>query len=220
MIEIIGTSHVSPQSIEEVKNTITKLKPDLIAIELDKMRYEALVKRQVKSKFSFSLIRQLGLSGFIFYLVGNYVENYIAKKTGTIPGQEMLTAVIEAKKLGAKVAVIDQPIQITLRNISRIKLSQKFKIGFDMFFSIFNPRHELRKISLSLSNFYEVPDQVTISKIIDIFGKRYPSFYRVLIDDRNKYMVNKLKLLKDDFDTIVVVVGAGHVNGMKELLKS
>jgi len=221
MMEIIGTSHVSPKSVEKVKRTIENLKPSLVAVELDKLRYDSLLKKQTKTRPSLSLIRQLGVSGFVFYLLGSFVENYIGKKTGVIPGDEMLAAIKEARKQGAKIALIDQPVILTLRNISSISFKEKLKIVFDMIFSLINPKHELRKVSLTMANIYDVPNEKDIVKIISIFEKRYPLFYKVLIDDRNRYMVRKLNILRESFEEpIVAVVGAGHVQGMKSLLKS
>ena len=44
--------------------------------------------------------------------------------------------------------------------------------------------------------------------------------YTILIEDRNKYMVSKIMNLKETHKgKILVVVGAGHVEGMEVLLK-
>ena len=37
-ITLVGTAHVSKESIEEVENTIKEIKPDCVAIELDEKR--------------------------------------------------------------------------------------------------------------------------------------------------------------------------------------
>ena len=37
-LKIIGTSHIAKESVEEVKDTILKEKPDIIALELDRKR--------------------------------------------------------------------------------------------------------------------------------------------------------------------------------------
>ena len=41
-ITLIGTAHVSPESVEEVKNEITSNPPECAAIELDEKRYESM----------------------------------------------------------------------------------------------------------------------------------------------------------------------------------
>ncbi|MDI6860196.1 MAG: TraB/GumN family protein, partial [Methanocellales archaeon] len=41
-IIIIGTAHVSDKSIEEVRSTIEREKPNVVAVELCPRRYQAL----------------------------------------------------------------------------------------------------------------------------------------------------------------------------------
>ena len=50
--------------------------------------------------------------------------------------------------------------------------------------------------------------------------KTYPNVYRALVSDRNKYMVkNIVKILrKNPGKKILVIVGAGHQEGMEKLL--
>ena len=45
---LIGTSHVSKDSIKEVEKTIRKIKPDFIALELDRRRLSILENNQRK----------------------------------------------------------------------------------------------------------------------------------------------------------------------------
>ena len=50
--------------------------------------------------------------------------------------------------------------------------------------------------------------------------KRYPTVYKVLVEDRNKYMVKKLVALMRQYPEkkILAIVGAGHKEGMEKLL--
>ena len=43
-IRIVGTAHVSAQSVEDVKNAIEEFQPNIVAIELDPGRFHALKK--------------------------------------------------------------------------------------------------------------------------------------------------------------------------------
>ena len=45
-LTIIGTAHVSANSVEEVKNTIYEQHPEIVAIELDRGRYTRLKNEQ------------------------------------------------------------------------------------------------------------------------------------------------------------------------------
>jgi len=65
-----------------------------------------------------------------------------------------------------------------------------------------------------------VPEKEMIKKMVGYVQKRYPSVYKSLISDRNKYMVRKLVLLqkKNPGKEILAIIGAGHEEGMRELL--
>jgi len=45
-LKIIGTAHVSQRSIEEVRETILEMEPDVVAVELDINRYHNLKNRE------------------------------------------------------------------------------------------------------------------------------------------------------------------------------
>jgi len=45
-ITIIGTAHISSESVEEVKQALDEIKPDVIAIELDDERYKSMTEKK------------------------------------------------------------------------------------------------------------------------------------------------------------------------------
>ena len=49
-LTIIGTAHVSEESVNEVKDTIYEQHPDVVAIELDRGRYIKLKKQMALYK--------------------------------------------------------------------------------------------------------------------------------------------------------------------------
>jgi len=44
-IILIGTAHISKDSVNEVKDAIRIYKPDIVAVELCKRRYESITKK-------------------------------------------------------------------------------------------------------------------------------------------------------------------------------
>lgn len=219
-LQIIGTSHIARQSIEEITKTIEEDKPDIVAVELDVHRAAALL-RQRKTKTSFSDIAKIGVKGYVFVKIGQYVQQKLGKMVGVAPGSEMKTALELAQKKGIQVAFIDQPIQITLQNFSReLTWREKGRFLLDLVFGLFFPKKQLKKYALERFDLRRVPEQEVIAKIINEMKKQYPSVHRTLIADRNKYMVKQLvKLLREYPEKkILVVVGAGHKEGMEKLL--
>lgn len=213
-ISIIGTSHISPESIKEVTKEIKKLKPDIIALELDKKRYSALLSK--KRKIKLSDIKDLGIKGFLFNLIGAWLEKKLGKYTGVEPGSEMKTAIKLAKKIKAKIALIDQDIEITIKTLMKsITWKEKFTFIKDFFLSFFGKK----KIEFDLR---KVPKQKTINKLLKEVKKSYPSFYKVLVKDRNKVLAKNLYNLSILYPKkkILAIIGAGHEKQVLGELKS
>jgi pheromone shutdown-related protein TraB len=204
MIRIIGTSHISPQSIREIRETIAELKPDCVAVELDQNRLEALKRGE---KISLSAIKYLGFRGYLFAKILSFVQHYLGKKTGVIPGDEMLEAIKSAKKIEADIALIDRDIGITIRRLQKMKFMEKVRL----LLTIFRRRE---KIDLS-----KVPADELIDSVIMEIKKASPTLYHVLIHERDVHMARVLKQLEMKYENIVAVVGAGHRRGLERELK-
>ena len=128
---IIGTSHISVESIKEVQSKILKIRPDIIALELDSKRFYALTAKN--KKINLLDIKKIGIKGYLFNLLGSYLERKLGKLVGISPGSEMLKAIRIAKKLNIKIALIDQDIEITLKNLSKaITWKEKLKFLWDI----------------------------------------------------------------------------------------
>ena len=219
-VKIIGTSHISGQSVKEIKEYITSEKPEIVAVELDAQRAYALLHEE-KRKMPLSAIIQLGVKGYLFAKIGQYVQQKLGSTVGVAPGTEMKTAMELAKEHKLQLALIDQPIQITLKNFSKqITWREKFRFLGDIFKGIFQPKKQAKKLGLDQFDLSKVPSDKLIEKMMGQLQKRYPGVYKSLVGDRNKYMIKKIvKLLRDHpGKKILVVVGAGHKEGMEELL--
>ncbi len=219
-LKIIGTSHIARQSIEEITRAIEEDKPDIVAVELDVQRAASLLHEQ-KTKMSFGDIARIGVKGYVFVKIGQYVQQKLGKMVGVAPGSEMKTALELAQKKGIRVAFIDQPIQITLKNFSKeLTWREKGRFSLDLIMGLLFPKKQMKKYGLEEFDLRRVPEQKVISTIIREMKKQYPSVYKTLITDRNRYMVKQLvKLLREHpGKKILAVVGAGHQEGMEKLL--
>ena len=58
---LIGTSHISEESVKEVEDVITNLQPNVVALELDRTRYIQMNSKQQR-KLKLSNLKLLGLS--------------------------------------------------------------------------------------------------------------------------------------------------------------
>ncbi len=218
-IHIIGTSHIAKDSINEITKAISQYQPDIIAVELDSDRLKSLFSKE-KPKISLSAIKKVGIQGFIFAKLGQSIQQKLGKWVGVEPGSEMKTAIELAKKNNIEVALIDQPIYITLRNFSNaFTWREKWRFFADIVKSIVTPKNQAKKTGLDF-DLRKVPEKELILKMMQHLHIRYPSLYKAIVGDRNHYMVQKIiQILRDKQDKkILVIVGAGHVQGMQELL--
>lgn len=65
-IILIGTAHVSKNSVDEVRETIENERPDSICIELDQQRYEAINQKDKWSNTDLVQIIKSKRAGFMF----------------------------------------------------------------------------------------------------------------------------------------------------------
>jgi Uncharacterized homolog of PrgY (pheromone shutdown protein) len=57
-----------------------------------------------------------------------------------------------------------------------------------------------------------------LDKVVEELKQKFPSLNKVFLEERNTYMAEKL--MEKDFDKAVVVVGAAHIEGMIEDIKT
>jgi len=213
-IKIIGTSHISKDSVTEIKRSIKEFEPDIVCVELDINRYKSLFQKS-RGKIKLSHITKLGLFGFFFYLLGSISQKVLGRRAGSKPGIDMRSAIVEAKKHGAKVALIDQDISITLRNLSkRVPFTEKLKLFAYVLFGGFISK---KRVKFDLKS---VPKDSVVKTLVSEMKHKFPYFYKALVSDRDKYMQKQVKMIADKFpeSKILVIVGAGHKSSLKKFV--
>lgn len=209
-LTVIGTSHISPESAEEIEAFIEAERPDIVALELDGGRLSALLSGERKIRIRD--IGALGFNGWLFALIGQYAGRKLGDIVGVRPGSEMLKAYEAARRNGCRIALIDQKIEITLRKISkRVSSREKWRFVLDIVKAPFSRK----KVEFDLR---KVPGKEVINRMMNELGKRYPNVYDVLVLERNRHMAKNLyKLMQDN--KVAAVVGAGHEEGLIKEVK-
>ena len=212
---LIGTSHIAAESVAAVAKVIHEQKPGIVALELDRGRLMGLLHPN-KAKPSFRDARRIGVKGWLFSIVGAWVERKLGDKVGVAPGAEMLGAFKAAKEIGAHVALVDQDIEITLKRFSQtLTWKEKGRLFADVVKGVVFRKSDF---AFDLST---VPSQKLIGKMIKEVQKRYPNIYRVLVTERNEVMAKRLAhiMFHNPDQLIVAVVGAGHEKELIQLIK-
>jgi pheromone shutdown-related protein TraB len=215
-IRIIGTSHISKDSINEVKTAIKEFNPDIIALELDPIRFHALISKKQKRDIIKEL-KYLGIRGIILNTIGSWIEKKLGKRVNVSPGSEMRIAIRLAKKNKKEIALVDQDVRITIKKLTKeVKFKEKLRIFLDILKTPFGKK-QLVKIDIS-----KVPDQKMIDEILNKIKKRYPQIYRILIEERNKIIAKNLNKIRKERKNkrILAIIGAGHKKGVEELISN
>lgn len=241
-LTIIGTSHIAKESVNEIQETIKKIRPDLIAVELDKQRLNTLMMeakygvRKKEKGMTLRIIKSIGLKGYLFSLIGAWAQKKLGKIVNIQPGADMLEAVKIAKKENIPVALIDRDIQITLKRFSKyLTWKEKFTFITEIITQVL-----FRKKQIPF-DIRKVPSKKIIKQLLDEVKIKYPNVHRTLISERNEVMAKRLYNLmnrkvktKEDMETekkgqeiiskehnaiIVAVVGAGHEEEIIRLIK-
>lgn len=178
-VRIIGTVHVSPQSVKEVRNIILRENPDAVAVELD---YGRLLSLLNGSSLTFSQAIKLGKIGILAYLLQG-VEMALGKQVGVLPGSEMIEAFEVARSLGIPIYMIDMPIQVTLKRLFSVPIEEKIRGIIEIFLSIVYP-----KVELNLEDYISLELE---------FKRKYPTVYKILVEERNEFMARNLMRIVD-----------------------
>jgi len=221
---LIGTAHVSQESIEEVKNIIYENKPDMVCVELDQARYNSITQNDTWSKLDLVKVFKEG-KGFL--LIANLVlagfQRRLGNQVGVKPGEEMKVAVEAAKEMGLSHSLCDREVHTTLRRAwAKCGFWSKMKLLASLFASAFTTEKLDAKEIENLKSKNELDGMM--SELADYL----PSVKEVLIDERDRYLASKiwesakgLDVKKPQPETdqnpakkIVAVVGAGHMQGM------
>ncbi len=210
---IVGTAHISRQSADLVKEVITNEKPDTVCIELDEKRYKALAeKKRWESLDLKTIIRQKQLSTLLVNLVLSSYQKKLGEKLGVTPGTELLEAANTANELNLPIELCDREVRITLRRAwHSMSFWQKLKFLTGGLAGIFE-KQELTEEKLA-----ELRSKDVLSEMMDELGKAMPVLKKVIIDERDEYLAQKMQEAKGN--KIVAVVGAGHVNGIVKVIE-
>lgn len=213
MITIIGTAHISQESVDEVKEKIHELRPDIVAIELCEARYRGLTEQKdipildlVKEKNSMFVITNVLLS---------LLQRRLGEEVGIKPGKEMLTAIDTAQELGINFALVDRDIRITIkRTLSKMGFMEKIRILKEMVFAFDVSKEDIVK------EVNELKKEDTIKDVLEVLEGTSPHLYEVMVKERDAYMARKLIKLQEKFENVVAVVGAGHKKGIEDFLNA
>ncbi|MDR2900930.1 MAG: TraB/GumN family protein [Treponema sp.] len=212
-IILIGTAHISKESIDEVSQVIHDTNPDMICVELDEGRYASVT--QPKNYESMNIIKVFR-EGKGFLLMANLVlssfQRRLGNELGVKPGDEMRKAIDLAKELNIPYSLCDREIQTTLRRAwARCGFWSKSKLLASLVSSAVTSE------KLSEEEIEGLKKQNELDDMMGELSKFLPAVKETLIDERDQYLASKI--WTSGGKKSVAVVGAGHMGGIKTHLE-
>ena len=208
-VVLLGTAHVSKESVRLVTEVIEAEKPDTVCVELCESRYMSIrhkdkwqntdIVNVIKEKKSFLLLSNLLLASF---------QKRIAEKFDIVPGEEMVKAIETAEAVGATILLADRNIRVTLSKTWRVmRLWDKIKLLFQLILSIGQID------DINEEDIEKMKQEDVLQTLLADVGKSLPVIKDILIDERDQYLTHKIRTAPGK--KIVAVIGAGHVPGIQ-----
>ncbi len=207
-IYLVGTAHVSKESVVDVRRTIELVKPDVVCVELDEVRYKNLTDPTRWRKTNIGEVIRKGRAMLLLSsLIMTSFQRRIGKKLGVMPGAELLEGIKAAEDVGAEVVLADRDIQVTLKRTWRnLGIWDKLRMATQLTASLFVTEEIDEEMIENLK------DKEKLSDVLQLLADEFPRIKSTLIDERDRYLAQKIGEVNGA--RIVAVVGAGHVPGI------
>lgn len=217
-ITLVGTAHVSHESVKEVEETIEREQPDIVAVELDTGRYQQLQGHAPDDLTPSDLIGGNTVYQLLAYWLLSYIQMRLGERFDIEPGADMRAAIETAKANHMGVALVDRDIQTTIQRFwKRLTFIEKIKLFGGLIIGMAGMARGEMDDEFDLH-----PDDMTdtdvVTMMMEEFRRFSPGGAEALIDERDAYIAHNLLALKQQGYHVVAVIGAGHRAGIERYL--
>jgi len=209
---LIGTAHISQESVDTVTAAIVAEQPDTVCVELDAQRYQALKNRNRWEALNLIEVIRKGQAPFLMAnLALSSFQKRLGLHTGVKPGAELAAAAETAEEKGMHVELVDRNLRVTLlRAWRKTGFFKKMVLMSSLLGSIF----EDQKIDEEELNRLRQTD--TLSAMLEEMAEMLPTVKTILVDERDMYMAHHIRHAPGE--KILAVVGAAHLPGITRRL--
>jgi len=211
-IILVGTAHISRESVELVADTIRRERPDCVCVELDEKRYKAISEKDRFEQLDIKkIIKKKQLTTLMANLILASYQKKLGEKIGVLPGTELIEAAKVAEQEGIPLELCDRDVRVTLLRAWRLTpLWKKGKLMASLVMSLFDDT------DIDDEKLKQLKKSDVISELMAELGNAMPELKKVLIDERDTYLSEKIKHAPGK--KIVAVIGKGHLEGIKRAL--
>jgi pheromone shutdown-related protein TraB len=210
---LVGTAHISKESVATVNTVIREENPDTVCVELDEQRHRAL--RNPRHWESLNLVQVLKQGQAPFLLANLTLASFqkrMGLQTGVKPGAELAAAAETAEHLGKGLQLIDRDIRTTLlRAWRKAGFWKKMNLFATLLASVFDTQ------KLDEEELAKLRQTDTLSAMLDEMAQVLPTVKTILVDERDTYMSHYIRMAPGK--KIVAIVGAAHMPGILKKLE-
>ena len=209
-LRILGTAHVSSESVELVRNQIEEWGPDLVAVELCPSRMAALTEPESLDSEDLLKIIKEGRSAMILLQSALAAQQRrMGVSSGEKPGAELLAAVNAADESDIPVEMIDRDVVITLRRAwKKMGMIEKWRILNALLWEEDDEEVSIDEV---------LGDSDLLSSMMEEARELAPRAGEVLIDERDTFLAGRIQQIRGK-GKVLAVIGAGHLSGVVQNL--
>ncbi len=212
-IILVGTAHISQDSVDTVRQVIAQEAPDAVCVELDEQRYQSLKNQRQWESLNIIQVIKKGQAPFLMAnLALASFQKRMGLQTGVKPGAELAAAAEAAEASQIKVNLVDRNIRTTLlRAWRKTGLWKKMNLLATLMASMFESNQ------IDEEELTRLRQSDTLSAMLEEMGTILPSVKTILVDERDIYMAHHIR--NTPGEKIVAVVGAAHLPGIMKWLE-
>lgn len=217
-VTLLGTAHVSPASVEDVRRELASDEYDAVAVELCNSRYRAMTQPDSLENMDLFQVLRDGKAGMVgaSLALGAYQQR-LADQFGIRPGAEMDAAIKGARRAGLPIVCIDREIGVTLKRIYRgIPWWRRSTLVTGLLMS------SLSREKIDEAEIERLKEGDLLESTFAEFAERDATLYECLISERDRFMAARLQQHVREHRPrhLLAVVGAGHLDGLERALQA
>jgi pheromone shutdown-related protein TraB len=218
---LLGTAHVSRSSVDAVEALLEHEHFDAVAVELCDSRAQSMRDPEAFKQMDLLKVIRQGKAGMVAAsLVLSTFQKRLADQSGIQPGAEMKAAMDRAEQRGLPLWLIDREVGTTLKRAWRsVGFWQRFGLLGGLLASVFE-REQIEQVEIE-----RLKQGDLLESAFSEFASESKPLYESLIGERDAFMAARLReeaarAASSENRRVLVVIGAGHLKGLAELLRS
>lgn len=217
-ITLLGTAHVSRASVEKVRDLLREPGAfSAVAVELCPSRYQALMEPDALARLDlFAVIREKRAHMVAANLALSAYQQRLAEQVGVEPGAEQREAIMQAKRLGLPVLLIDREIGVTLKRAARnMGVLKRLNLFAGLVAGL------LSREQVTEEDIEALKQGDVLETAFSEFAENRRDLFEPLINERDSFMAARLReeISQHGYERVLAVVGAGHAKGIARELE-